>query len=119
MDSLFLVMAEKGESCGFSFDNFTKFLKEKREIKERAEKIFFQKKFQLDLNNNLIEIDNVDSLAELENILKELKKENLKHRLTQLTYDLKLAEKRGEEEVSLILRKESGKISGELAKIIG
>ena len=118
-DSLFSIMMKKGEACDFSFDNLIKILKEKQEIKERAEKIFFQKKFQLDLNNNLAEADNIDSLAELKNILKELKKENLKHKLTQLTYDLKLAEKRGDKETSLILRRESGKISGELAKIIG
>lgn len=118
-DPLFLIMKEKGKSCCFSFDSFIKFLKEKKQIRERAERVFFEKKFQLDLNNNWAELDSFDSLAELENILKELRKENLKRKLTQLTYDLKLAEKRGEKEVSLILRKETGKISEELAKIIG
>jgi len=111
-DSLLNMLLANSESVCFDFDKFITFLQAAPE-KKRAEKIFFQKKYRIDLNNNLEEMTLVDPIGELEACLKELKKEKRKEDLTRLTIDLKQAEEKKDQEAIMFLRQEFNRISQE------
>lgn len=112
-DSLLNFMLEEAEELVFSFDRLVGSLDDEEE-RVRAERIFFQKKYQLDLNNNLEEIILDDPLGEMENCLLGMKKEKRKRDLVRLTTDLKTAEEKKDQEAIMFLRKEFDKISKEL-----
>lgn len=111
-DSLLNIMLANSESVCFDFDKFIIFLQAAPE-KKRAEKIFFQKKYRIDLNNNLEEMTLADPIGELEACLKELKKEKRKENLIRLTIDLKQAEEKKDQEAIMFLRQEFNRISQE------
>ncbi len=113
-NSLLGSMLGQGEKFQFSFDNLVK----KLEITEEAslaEKIYFKKRYRLDLNNNIEEIFLDDPLAEYAKCLKEIRKELTKNELEKIAKDLAIAEKNSDREAMLFLREEVKRISAKLA----
>lgn len=111
-DSLLNMMLANSESVCFDFDKFIIFLQVAPE-KKRAQKIFFQKKYRIDLNNNFEEMTLADPIGELEACLKKLKKEKKREDLIRLTIDLKQAEEKKDQEAIMFLRQEFNRISQE------
>ncbi len=112
-DSLLGAIIKKGEEAEYNFDCFVKVLDSQEEV-GAFEKIYFEKKYRLDLNNNPEEVIIGDPLRETENILKEIKKEIKKEELEKITRDLKIAEKTKDREAIQFLRLQVKKISEEL-----
>jgi len=113
-NSLLGSMLGQGEKFQFSFDNLVK----KLEITEEAslaEKIYFKKRYRLDLNNNIEEIFLNDPLAEYAKCLKEIRKELTKNELEKIAKDLAIAEKNSDQEAVVFLREEVKRISAKLA----
>jgi DNA primase len=113
-DSLLNFMLERGTGLGFDFDKLTAAL-ENEEEKNRAENLYFEKKYRLDLNNNLEEIAIVDPERELDRVLNEIKKELAKEELLKITADLRMAEEKKDREAVKFLRTEFSKLSRELS----
>lgn len=115
-DSLFNVIVLSGERSGFSFEKFLSNVF--GEEKARAEKLFFEKKYQLGLNNELEELILSEPVAELQRIAIEIKKELKKKELEKITADLKVAEEKKDSFSAKFLRAEFQKISAELSEIL-
>jgi hypothetical protein len=111
-DGLLNAMLQRGKEDGFNFEKFFLALDEKE--KERANRLYFEKKYRLDLNNNLEEIIILEPLLDMRSILDEIEKENKKSELERITNDLKLAEKNNDREAAKLMRSEFKKISEEL-----
>lgn len=114
-DSLLNTMLSKGEKVSFNFDVFVGEISEDRNLVAKAERIFFEKKYQLDLNNNLEEINFNDPMEDLNACLNEIKKELRKKALVKIMTDLKVAEKRKDREAIIFLRLEFDKISKDIS----
>ncbi len=113
-DSLLSAIIKKGEKAEYNFDRFIKILDGQEQV-GAFEKAYFEKRYRLDLNNNLEEIVIDDPFGEAENILKEIKKEIKKEELEKITRDLKIAEKAKDREAVQFLRLQVKKISEEMA----
>jgi hypothetical protein len=109
--SLVDLMLKRGVEFNFDFNILTGAID--REQKLYAEKLFFRKKFRLDLNNNLEEVKAEEFSREFEGILAELGKEIKRIKLTQITKDLKLAESRKDKIALEFLRGEFEKVLAE------
>jgi len=107
-------LLQKGEELDFSFEKLIQSL-EDRELTAEAEKLFLEKKYRFDLNNNVEEIQLNDPLAEMEKHLKEIKKEIGKKELEKIEKDLKSAEASRDEEAIKFLRGEVNRISQEIS----
>lgn len=116
-DKLLNLMLEKGQKSKFDFDKFIMALDEDQNLRSKAERIFFQKKYQLDLNNSLKEIIIEEPLEKFRNCFQKIQKEIQKNNLSHLTSDLKLAEKKKDQPAILFLRQEINKISKDLKKL--
>jgi len=112
-DKLLSAMLEQGEKIQFKFDNLLKELDNPAEV-SRAEKIYFEKKYRPDLNNNIEEIISENPTNDYLNCVREIKKEVKRKELARIEKDLKIAEANGDREAILFLREEVKKISGEL-----
>jgi DNA primase len=115
-DSLLNAIVSGGMENNFNLEKISLALPEKE--RERANKIYFEKKFRLDLNNNLEEINVADPVSELENILNEIRREGKKNRLEEITSKLKTAEEKKDIKAAGLLRAEFKKISDELQDIV-
>jgi len=109
-DSQLSEIIKRGKEAEYNFDRFVKILDDQDKV-GAFEKIYFEKKYRLDLNNNLEEVILIDPIGEMENILKEIKKELKKEELDKITRDLKIAEKNKDKEAIQFLRLEVKKIS--------
>ncbi len=112
---LWKLLLQKGEELDFDFEKFVQFL-EDRELKAQAEKLFLDKKYRFDLNNNIEEIQLNDPLAEMEKHLKEIEKEIGKKELAKIEKDLKIAEANKDREAVKFLREEVSRISQEISR---
>lgn len=112
-DSLLNFVLQKGQELVFDFNGLLKLL-EKEEEKNRAENAYFQKKYRLDLNNNLEEIAINDPEQELDNVLNEIKKDLKKGELQKIATDLKIAEEKKDKNAVDFLRVEFNRISKEI-----
>lgn len=108
-------LLQKGEELDFNFEKFVQFL-EDRELVAEAEKLFLEKKYRFDLNNNIEEIQLDDPLAEMEKHLKEIKKEIGKKELEKIEKDLQSAEASRDREAIEFLRGEVNRISQEISQ---
>lgn len=115
-DSLLSDIFLKGPEISFNFEKLTGVLTDQKE-RERAEKLFFAKKYRLDLNNNLEEINIIDGEEELKKIVLEIRKEAKKNELSRIIKDLKLAEDDKNKEAINFLRIEFKKISEEMKEL--
>jgi|WetSurMetagenome_2_1015567.scaffolds.fasta_scaffold55435_2 DNA primase len=112
-DSLLISMLGKGQGVAFDFERFLNIL-EKEEEKNRAENLFFTKKYRLDINNNLEEVIITDPERELGRVLNEIKKELMKEELQKITADLRVAEGKKDADAVKFLRSEFNKITKEM-----
>jgi len=112
-DSLLNFLIKIGDDCQFSFDELLKRPIDAK-LKERAEKIYFKKKYRLNLNNEPEEVLIDKPIEEMERCLLELKKEAKKEELEKIIDDLKVAEKSGDKGAMQFLRIQSKKILEEL-----
>ena len=118
-DNLFNLLLEKGPKVNFDFMTLMNEIADQRDISEKAQNIFSQKKYRLDLNNNIEEIEIEDPLKELNNFICKIKIEEKRRELKRISSDLKIAEKRGDIEAKKFLCQESDKISKELQGLSG
>lgn len=109
------VLLQKGEELDFSFEKLIASL-ENRELAAEAEKLFLEKKYRFDLNNNIEEIELNDPLNEMEKHLEGIKKEIGKRELEKIEKDLQSAEASKDEEAIKFLRGEVNRISQEISK---
>jgi DNA primase len=114
-NELWQVLLQKGEELDFSFEKLIASL-ENRELAAQAEKLFLEKKYRFDLNNNIEEIELNDPLAEMEKHLEGIKKEIGKRELEKIEKDLQAAEASKYEEAVKFLRGEVNRISQEISK---
>lgn len=114
-NELWQVLLQKGEELDFSFEKLIASL-ENRELAAEAEKLFLEKKYRFDLNNNIEEIELNDPLAEMEKHLEGIKKEIGKRELEKIEKDLQAAEANKDEEAVKFLRGEVNRISQEISK---
>lgn len=112
-DALLAKMLQAGEEFQFSFDDLIKNLDNKDSV-SRAEKIYFEKKYRQDLNNNIEEIRSENPISDYLNCIKEIKKELRRNELARIEKDLKTAEDNKDREAVLFLRGEVKRISSEL-----
>ncbi|MFZ2975392.1 MAG: DNA primase [Candidatus Moraniibacteriota bacterium] len=117
-DNLFEAMLEKGEKVNFDFSAFLNEIAINRDLSEKAQKLFSQKKYQLDLNNNLEEIIIEDPWKEFQICKREMDRETKKEELNKIGNDLRLAEERNDETAKKFLLEQSDKISKKLAKLM-
>ncbi|NTU67138.1 MAG: DNA primase [Candidatus Moranbacteria bacterium] len=103
-DELFSAMIKEGRTVSFDFDVLVGAID--REMKLRAEKIYFQKKFRLGLNNVLEEAVLSDISKDSEFLFSEISKEIKRERMADIVRDLKSAEERNDREASMFLKKE-------------
>lgn len=115
-DSLLKLILQKGRETDFNFEKFIASL-DSPEERKRAENIFFQRKYRLDLNNQLEEIEITDPKKELKNIVSSIKKEIKKKELDRIIKDLKLAEEDKNKEAINFLKQEFKKISQEAQEL--
>lgn len=113
-DNLLGLMIAKADELQFSFDNLIKSVTD-QSLVQAAERIFFEKKYRVGLDNNLEEVILENPAATAEKCLKELKRELKKEMLEKISIDLKEAEARKDKEAALFLRQEFQRISQELA----
>jgi DNA primase len=113
-DRLLSALKEFGQSVDYDFDKLLKKLGSE-ELAKIAGRFYFEKKYRLGLNNSLEEIAINDPLAEAENILKELQKEERRSELNRIIRDLEAAEKSGDRAAVQFLRTEVKRISQGLA----
>lgn len=112
-NKIFNLAIEKGKEAGFDFDLFLKKIDDKSIVSE-LEKVFFEKKYRLGLDNVLEEIEIEEPLEEMKSCLKELEKENSKSELNRITKDLKQAEGLKDSGAIDFLRSQFKKISDKL-----
>lgn len=112
-DSLLSAIVKKGKEADYNFDSFIKILGD-HELVGAFEKAYFEKKYRLDLNNNLEEVIIDDPLQEAENVFREIKKEIKKEELEKITRDLRKAEEKKDREAIQFLRLQVKKISEEI-----
>lgn len=103
-DDLFSSMMKEGRNVSFDFDVLVGAID--RDMKLRAEKIYFQKKFRLGLNNVLEEASLSDVSKDATFLFSEISKEIKRERMEGIIKDLKSAEERNDREASMFLKKE-------------
>ena len=77
-NDLFNLLLEKGPKINFDFMALMNEIADQRDISEKAQNIFSQKKYRLDLNNNIEEVEIDDPLKELHNFICKIKIEEKK-----------------------------------------
>jgi DNA primase len=114
-DSLLNTVLAKGESVGHKREKIMGILEPAQ--RERAEELYFQKKFRMGLNNELEEIMAEKPGEEFRQILKDIEKEIKKKQLEKIAADLKSAEEKNDKITIDFLRGEFKRISDESQKI--
>lgn len=115
-DSLARNMLEKGLELNFNFDKLLNCLDEAD--KARAEKLYFEKKYRVGLNNEIEEVSVDDAGKETRQHFLEMRRELKKEELKNIARDLKSAREKGDKEAEMFLRQESKRISEEIKKLI-
>ena len=115
-DSLLKLLLEKGKAAGYDFDRLTAELLVDSEMKNRAEKIYFRKKYRLGINNDLEEVVIENPQGDFRTCLREIENELKKQSLVRLTRDLRMAEERQDRDAATLIRQEFNKISQSLAQ---
>jgi hypothetical protein len=115
-DSLLTVMIQKGEELNFSFDELIKYL-EISPDKARAEKIYFESRYRIGLDNELEEIILEHPFSEAKNRLQTIKYEINKNLLDKISKDIDVAKKNTDKRSVAILMEEYTKINKEQASL--
>ena len=113
-DVIMSTMLLAGEELKFNFDNLVKSLEQPESI-SRVERIYFEKRYRQDLNNNIEEIVYNSPTEDYLKCLKEIGKELKRNEMERIEKDLRVAETNKDQEAIQFLREEVRRISGELA----
>ena len=111
-DSLLSTMIEKGANFRFNFDELVKLI-DPLEDRTKAEKIYFENRYRIGLNNSLEEVSIEKPVVEIENRLRKIKYEVNKENLEKISKDLDLAKKAGDQAAVRFLEDEFVKINKE------
>lgn len=111
-DSLLSTMIEKGANFHFNFDELIKNI-DSQEDRTRAEKIYFENRYRVGLNNSLEEVVIEKPEMEIENRLRKIKYEVNKNNLEKISKDLDAAKKTGDQGATRFLEDEFVKINKE------
>lgn len=111
---LLATMLRRGEEFQYKMENLIKNLELTEDVAS-AEKIFFENRYRLDLNNNIEEIILEQPFSAYAERLKEIKREVMKGELERIEKDLKTAEDQKDREAAVFLRQEVKRISSELS----
>jgi DNA primase len=111
-DSLLIIMIQKGREFRFSFDELIKNIDVPFD-KSRAEKIYFESRYRVGLDNELEEVILEHPLLEAKNRLQNIKYEINKNLLDKISKDLDVAKKNSDKEAVKILMEEYTKINKE------
>ena len=109
-DEIVNFLLQKGPETNYDFGKLIKIIPEP-EMVSKLERIYFEHKYQLGLNNNLEEIIISDPLEEMEKKLKAIEQEIKKEKLQKITHDLKQAEEAGDKNAIIFLRNQFKDIS--------
>lgn len=115
-DSLLSFLAENGEKFHYAFDDLLK-SSVSREEKDEADRIYFEKKYRIGLNNEPEEIMIDDPLQESVRCLKELHREKKRAELEKINTDLRLAEKQGDKAAAKFMREQCRNILEEINQL--
>jgi len=115
-DGLLKTMLERGEEFEFSFDKLIKTLENSEEV-AKAEKLYFEKKYRLGLNNDFEEIILENPQADYLKCAKEAKKEIKKSELEKIERDQRRAQEKKDKEAEGFLKQEANRITRELAEL--
>jgi DNA primase len=113
-DNLLNSMIQRGSELGFSFDELIKNMDSQADI-SRAEKIYFENRYRIGLNNSLEEIVLEKPIEEAKNRLHKIKYEINKDRLDKISKDLDVAKKNNDTDAVKFLAEEYSKINMEQA----
>lgn len=111
-DSLLNIMIQNGQSFNFSFDELIKNINSQPD-KILAEKIYFESRYRIGLDNNLEEIDIGNPIEAARNRLHKIKYEINKDKLNSISRDLDIAKKNKDAGAVEILRGEYARINEE------
>ena len=115
-DSLLNFLVENGEKFHYAFDDLLK-SSVSREEKDEADRIYFEKKYRIGLNNEPEEIIIDDPMAEAKKCLNELRKEKKRVELEKINADLRLAEKQGDQAAAKFMREQCRNILAEINQL--
>jgi len=111
-DSLLNIMIRQGEEFHFSFEDLIKNLDSYEQI-AKAEKIYFENKYIVGLNNTLEEVILEDPLAEALSRMRNIKYELNKEKLEKISKDKDAAAKSKDAEAVAFLESEYARIDAE------
>ena len=111
-DSLLSTMIEKGANFRFNFDELVRLI-DSPEDRTKAEKIYFENRYRIGLNNSLEEVSIEKPVVEIENRLRKIKYEVNKENLEKISKDLDAAKKAGDQGAVRFLESEFVKINKE------
>lgn len=106
---------EKGNEAGFDFEKFIKIIDDQKIISE-LEKIYFERKYRLGINNILEEVVIENPLQEMKVCLAEMERELAKEEFSKITKDLKTAEEMKDRDAVEFLKNQFKKIIDKLKK---
>lgn len=113
-DSLLTIMIQRGGEFRFSFDELVKHIETPLD-KARAEKIYFESRYRVGLDNELEEIILEHPFSEAKNRLQNIKYEINKNLLDKISKDIDVAKKNTDKESVAVLMEEYTKINKEQA----
>lgn len=113
-DSLLNLMIQKGREFHFSFDELVKNLGSEDDVR-RAEKIYFENRYRIGLDNKLEEVDLDDPLKEAIKQIRNIRYELNKEKLEKISKDLDIAKKNKDDGAVRFLGEECLRINQEQA----
>ena len=112
-DELFRIVFEKGQELDFEFGKLTEEYRNS-EIDKKAQRLFFEAKYQFDVREGVKENNLQDVWLLAEHYIKELEKEICRGKLKMIERDIKKAEEEGDKNAAVFLMQEFSKITKDL-----
>lgn len=112
-DRLLGILIQKGGDAAWEFERIVREVPE-HELIASIEKLYFEKKYRLSLNNQLEEVFIDDPQKEAHRCVREIYKEIKKEELERIIQDLKVAEDNRDRETVALLRAKCKEISEEI-----
>ncbi|OGI17859.1 MAG: DNA primase [Candidatus Moranbacteria bacterium RIFCSPHIGHO2_02_FULL_40_12b] len=112
-DELFRIIFEKGRELDFEFGKLTEEYRNS-EIDKKAQRLFFEAKYQFDAREGVKENELRDGWLLAEHYIKELEKEICRGKLKMIERDIKKAEEEGDKNAAVYLMREFSKITKDL-----
>ncbi len=106
----FQFLVEKGQECNFEVDKLF-FIMEDKDLEKTFRKISFENRYQFSEGTKVAELDSEKALELALVYIAELRKEEIKRRMKNISLDLEKAEKEGNQEAIRLLTKEFSDLS--------